>query len=40
MRDEISNLKPNEGFIDFMMSCVLIYGCQGSEYDIPKYMLA
>ena len=40
IRDEISNLKLNERSIDFIISCVLIYSCQGPEYDIPKYMLA
>ena len=40
MRDEISNLKPNEGPTNFIISYILIHNCQGPEYDIPKYMLA
>ena len=40
MRDEISNLKPNEGSINFMISYILIHSCQEPKYDIPKYMLA
>ena len=40
MRNKISNLKLNERSIDFIILYILIYSCQGSKYNISKYMLA